>query len=188
MSRTIPIVGENRDWTLARTVFAASPPDRDLEFNLQPEARAGRVLHQQRVLASTGTRALGYNGHMTQIDSTAEARTRYRRTMLARTQRDARALAERKRRALVVAKRAASVLADEFGATRVVLFGSLAHGLWFSSSSDIDLAAWGLGPEEHLVALSRLEDLGRDLRISVVRAEYCTDALSTAIETEGVAL
>jgi predicted nucleotidyltransferase len=125
---------------------------------------------------------------MTEIVSKAETLARYRHTMHARTARDAHALAERKRRALAVARQASTMLVDEFGATRVRLFGSLAHGRWFSATSDIDLAVWGVDPEAHLVALSRLEDLGGDLPIAVVRAEHCGAGLLAVIEEEGVAL
>ena len=41
------------------------------------------------------------------------------------------------------ASEAADLLKREYGATRVVLYGSLAHGAWWSATSDIDLAAEG---------------------------------------------
>ncbi len=48
---------------------------------------------------------------------------------------------ERFEQAWEVAYRAARLLRERFGATRVVVFGSLAHRAWFRPWSDIDLAA-----------------------------------------------
>ena len=51
---------------------------------------------------------------------------------------------ERWERAWRVARAAANVLREQFDATRVVAFGSLAHRDGFTLWSDIDLAAWGI--------------------------------------------
>lgn len=40
----------------------------------------------------------------------------------------------------MTARRASHILKEEFGATRVVAFDSLAHGAWYGSCSDVDLA------------------------------------------------
>ncbi|HEY66354.1 MAG TPA: nucleotidyltransferase domain-containing protein, partial [Caldilineae bacterium] len=47
---------------------------------------------------------------------------------------------------MAIARKAAEMLREEFGAIRVVLFGSLARGGPFDMHSDVDLAAWGLDP------------------------------------------
>jgi len=120
--------------------------------------------------------------------ASADSLAPYRATVRARSERDARALDARRERALNLARTAASLLTREYGATRVVLFGSLAHGRWFSDASDIDLAARGLGAEAHLLALARLEDIAGGLRIDLVRAEHCPPTLLAAIEEDGVAL
>ena len=52
----------------------------------------------------------------------------------------------RRRKAWFVAERAAQLLREQFGAQRVVVFGSLAHEKGFGRWSDIDLAAWGESP------------------------------------------
>ena len=54
--------------------------------------------------------------------------------------------AERWERAWRMARDAADLLREQFGATRVVAFGSLAHRETFTLWSDIDLAAWGIPP------------------------------------------
>jgi len=107
--------------------------------------------------------------------------------MRARAQRDALRAAARRGRAWAVV-RAASGLLRGLGATRVVVFGSLAHNRWFSAASDIDLAAWGLDAETHLLALAALEDVSEGFNVDLVRAERCAGPLLTAIETEGVVM
>ncbi|MGE5601561.1 MAG: nucleotidyltransferase family protein [Nitrososphaerales archaeon] len=52
----------------------------------------------------------------------------------------------RRRRAFEVAKRAADLLRRDFGATKVLAFGSVARPERFTRWSDIDLAAWGSPP------------------------------------------
>jgi uncharacterized protein len=112
----------------------------------------------------------------------------YRATVRARSERNARALAARRERAVRLASSAAEMLSREYGASRVVLFGSLAHGRWFSHGSDIDLAAWGLSADAHLLALARLEDFASGFRVDLVRAEHCPPQLLAVIEAEGVVL
>lgn len=110
---------------------------------------------------------------------------RYRATLRAREARNARASASRRARALRVARAAADVARD-FGATRVALFGSLAHERWSSERSDIDLAAWGLGAEAHLLAWARIDEVADGIPVDLVRVEHCPAALRGAIEREGV--
>lgn len=103
----------------------------------------------------------------------------------------ARALTERARRAALElsarrdalrhsAGRAAELLRTRFGATRVILFGSLAWG-GFHAGSDVDLAAEGIPAEGagraeaevarmlgHPVELFRLEELPESFRLRVL--------------------
>jgi len=55
-------------------------------------------------------------------------------------------LSERSKRLRLLKRirNAAAVLKAEFGARRVILFGSIAHEAWFTSDSDVDLAVEGL--------------------------------------------
>ena len=57
-------------------------------------------------------------------------------------------LRRRREEAWGVARAAATVLRARFGATRVVVFGSLTRPAQFTRWSDIDLAAWGI-PADH---------------------------------------
>ncbi len=51
------------------------------------------------------------------------------------------------------AQQMAEVLVQQFGATQVILFGSLARGR-FTAESDIDLAVAGIAPTEFFTALA----------------------------------
>ena len=94
-------------------------------------------------------------------------------------------LAQRRERAWKVAQLAGELLKTRFGATRVVVFGSLAHEHWFSSTSDIDLAAWGLKDEDYFLAVARLQDLSPEFEIDLVAMERCKPSLRTKILSEG---
>ena len=72
-----------------------------------------------------------------------EAMARYRRAALARAGTQEREAEQRRAAAWSTAR----LLREEFGATRVVAFGSLAHGAWFGPRSDIDLAVEGIPPQ-----------------------------------------
>jgi predicted nucleotidyltransferase len=48
-----------------------------------------------------------------------------------------------------VARIASEMLKKQFGATRVAAFGSLASKKAFTKWSDIDLAVWGIAPEQY---------------------------------------
>lgn len=100
-------------------------------------------------------------------------------------------LAEKKRlmaRAMRQARRAAELLKREFGATRVVLFGSLAHRLWFTPWSDIDLAVWGIAPGEFYRAAGTVLEMTNDFKIDIVDPETCRPSVCAEIEEDGIDL
>jgi len=66
-----------------------------------------------------------------------------------------------------------------------VVFGSLVGGRSFSRWSDIDLAAWGLPPDDYFVAVARLQDLSPEFEIDLVTMEYCRPELLKVILREG---
>ncbi len=53
------------------------------------------------------------------------------------------------------------MLYEDFGATQVAVFGSLAERDWFSKWSDIDIAVWGIPPEKYFRAVLETEDISR---------------------------
>lgn len=122
------------------------------------------------------------------IDVTPEAMARYRETVRRRQQERAIARAERRARAWKVARQAASLLTREFGAARVIVFGSLARGRQFTERSDIDLAAAGLRAEDYLIAVARLQDLSAEFSVDLVAWERCRPELRAIIEAEGIEL
>ena len=95
---------------------------------------------------------------------------------------------ERWERAWDVARVAARLLRGRFGATRVVAFGSLAHRSWFTPWSDVDLAAWGIGPDQYYRAVALVSGLSAEFEVDLMAAERCRPALRRVIEREGVEL
>jgi predicted nucleotidyltransferase len=97
-------------------------------------------------------------------------------------------LASRRDKAWEAARRAAEQLRNEFGASRVVVFGSLAHEDWFTLWSDIDLAAWGIAPSQFYRAVAAVTGISSVINIDLVDPESCQPKLREVIEREGVEL
>jgi predicted nucleotidyltransferase len=95
---------------------------------------------------------------------------------------------ERWERAWRVARAAAKVLREQYGATRVVAFGSLAYRDAFTLWSDIDLAAWGISPGIFYRAVAVVTGLSPEFKVDLVAPEDCQSTLRHVIEQEGVAL
>lgn len=100
------------------------------------------------------------------------------------------AVAERKERAWEIARSAAEFLKMRFGAKRVVIFGSLAQKTLFTPWSDIDLAVWGISPEDYYSAAGAAMDIGLEygIRVDVVDPEDCGPQFILEIEKEGIQL
>ena len=109
----------------------------------------------------------------------------YRATSRRRQQEELETKNRRRELAWEVAQRAAGLLKDQFGAGRVLVFGSLARGQTFSMRSDIDLAAWGLRSDDYFVAVARLQDFSPDFEIDLVAIEHCRQELHEVILREG---
>jgi len=108
----------------------------------------------------------------------------------------ARSRAERQRRetkarydrAWELARQAAALLKSRFGASHVVLFGSLLDKKRFRRWSDVDLAAWGLQGLTYYKAQSALLDLDPAISIDLVDPENCSPNLRKIIAQEGIEL
>lgn len=89
-----------------------------------------------------------------------------------------------------VARIAAELLKKRFGAKRVVAFGSLVRKTVFTQWSDIDLAVWGIPPEEYYRAAGEAVDIGLEegIRVDVVDAGDCGPRFLAEIEDEGIQL
>lgn len=112
----------------------------------------------------------------------------YRATARRRQEREQQELARRQARAWEVARGAAKLLKEQFGATRVVVFGSLVHPGCFTPWSDVDIAAWGLSPKDTFRAIGAVMDLDADLAVNLVDVDTCRPALLASIEREGIEL
>ncbi|MEW5720511.1 MAG: nucleotidyltransferase domain-containing protein [Chloroflexota bacterium] len=91
-------------------------------------------------------------------------------------------------RAWEQARQAARVLREQFGATRVVVFGSLAHNLWYSERSDIDIAVWGIAPEDFFQAVADVNTVGVKFEINLVDPTTARPFILEAIQHEGIDL
>lgn len=97
-----------------------------------------------------------------------------------------------RRKALVARARAearavADLLVRDFGAKRVLLFGSLVRGAPFGRNSDIDLAVEGLDPDDLFRAVGRALGLS-DFSIDVKPLEALPAAWREKIIEEGEVL
>jgi len=106
----------------------------------------------------------------------------YKRTARERQARDRQALLARRESAWTVAHQAARLLRERFGATRVIAFGSLAHGAWFHARSDIDLAAAGIAPDDYFSAGAALDHLTSLFEFDLIRCESAPARLLQSIQ------
>jgi predicted nucleotidyltransferase len=118
----------------------------------------------------------------------AEELESYKKTLRRREAEERDAVARRRDRAWILARRAAELLKTGYGATRVVLFGSLASGERFHLRSDVDVAAWGIPRDDTFRAVGELLSLDSDIEINLVDVSICRPSLLTRIEREGTEL
>ena len=112
----------------------------------------------------------------------------YRATAKRRWEQEQPELARRRERAWQVARHAASMLRDRFGATRVVAFGSLVHPNCFTRWSDVDIAAWGIRPQDTFRAIGTALDTDSELEVNLVDVGAYRPEVLAAIEQGGVDL
>jgi uncharacterized protein len=86
-----------------------------------------------------------------------------------------------------VARKIAHELVGRFGASKVVLFGSLARGD-FKDRSDIDLAVWGIPSALYFRAVAFATGFSPDWRVDIIDADECPPSLLTVITEEGLLL
>lgn len=88
---------------------------------------------------------------------------------------------QRQQQGLEIASKAASILKQEFGAERVVLFGSMLdhERMWWGS--DIDLAVWGLRSEDFFKAGAAIER-GHNFSIELVEIQSAKPHILNAIK------
>ncbi|MCL4487614.1 MAG: nucleotidyltransferase domain-containing protein [Chloroflexi bacterium] len=116
------------------------------------------------------------------FEITPEQMRIYKRTARERQARDEQQMQVRRQAAWDAARQAARWLKDKYGATRVIAFGSLAHGAWFHARSDIDLAVVGLSPDNYFPAWASLDHLDIPFEIDLVRYETAPPQLRVSID------
>jgi len=122
------------------------------------------------------------------LQITPEQLAGYREGYRRRREQRQQTLAARHARAWQVARAGATLLKEQFGATRVAVFGSLLRPERFFERSDVDLAVWGLDERIYLKAVSRLLDLDPGISVDLVEVEFAAPRLRAVIEQEGVIL
>ena len=89
-------------------------------------------------------------------------------------------------RAWQTAHEVAALLYENFGATQVAVFGSLAERDWFSRRSDIDIAVWGIPSNRYFRAVAETISLSREFKIDLVRFESCKDRFRKRVQSQAV--
>lgn len=120
----------------------------------------------------------------------------YRTSAQKRQQQKRDRLQQRQRLGLIVAQQASELLKRDFQAEKVVLFGSMRFALSAAEQSpdrihersDVDLAVWGLNPQDYFQAVGQLLALHPDISVDLVEVETASPRLRQAIETTGVIL
>lgn len=87
-----------------------------------------------------------------------------------------------------VAHAVARLLREQFGAKKVVAFGSLAHRSWFTTWSDIDIAVWEIPAHQFYHAVAAATGISPDFEVDMVDVEDCPVSLRQIIESEGIEL
>jgi uncharacterized protein len=81
----------------------------------------------------------------------------------------------------------ATQLKQTFGATRVMVFGSLTDRTCYTHWSDIDLAAWDIPPAQFYAAIFALNDLSPNFKVDLVDPQRChSESIKQAIQREGI--
>ena len=124
----------------------------------------------------------------TAAELTKEEIARYRAAARKQKAREDKKLAERLERAWALARQASDLLKEQFGATRVVVFGSLTREETFTPWSDVDVAAWGIRPEDTLRAMGVVWDLDSEIEVNLADVNVTRASVLESIEREGIDL
>ena len=76
-----------------------------------------------------------------------------------------------------VARKAALVLKNDFGATDVMVFGSLLRPDYFDDRSDVDIAVKGIPDHRYLRAVAVVTGLDNEIAIDLIRIEDASQSL-----------
>lgn len=112
----------------------------------------------------------------------------YRAAAQRRQQQRQNRLRQRQQLGLALAQQASELLKRDFGANKVVLFGSMRSLDRLHERSDVDLAVWGINSRDYFRAVGELLSLNPDIAVDLVEAETAPARILQAIETTGVVL
>jgi uncharacterized protein len=130
-----------------------------------------------------------FGGNMSvTVELTREQITTYHANAQKRLQQEKEASRERQQQAWQAARQAAQLLKEQFGVSRVAVFGSLARESGFTRWSDVDLAAWGIAPEDTFRAIGAVMDLDTAVPVNLVDVNTARPGLLEIIERDGVEL
>ncbi len=87
-------------------------------------------------------------------------------------------------RAWQTAHRIAATLYEDFGATQVAVFGSLAEPESFSKWSDIDIAVWGIPNDKYFRASSIASNISGLFKVDLVDFESCKGVFRERIQRQ----
>jgi len=85
-------------------------------------------------------------------------------------------------------REAARRLKEQFSVRKVILFGSMAHQLWYSQDADVDMAVEGLPDCQFWEAWNLLETVIRDRTVDLIELEKAGQPLREAIQRQGIEL
>lgn len=82
----------------------------------------------------------------------------------------------------------ATILRDQVAADRVVVFGSLTDESRYTPWSDIDLAVWGIAPDQFYRAIGVVNEISSEFKVDLVdlTARTCRPSAKQAIYRTGV--
>ncbi|ESA35045.1 dna polymerase iii subunit beta [Leptolyngbya sp. Heron Island J] len=80
----------------------------------------------------------------------------------------------------------AKLLREEYKAEKVQVFGSAIKLEYFSMTSDIDLAVWGMPANQYFLAATAAAEFDEAFSVDVVDVKSCRPSLLEVIETEGI--
>ncbi|MDE0399449.1 MAG: hypothetical protein OXL96_16775 [Candidatus Poribacteria bacterium] len=89
-------------------------------------------------------------------------------------------------RAWQTAHQVAAMLYEDFGATQVAVFGSLAGQKWFSKGSDIDIAVCGMSSDLYFRAVAQTIGFSQEFRIDLVNFDNCKGQFRERIQNQAV--
>ena len=124
----------------------------------------------------------------TSLELKPESLDAYRATAQLRWEEEQQELTRREERAWALARQAVALLRKQFGATRIVVFGSLVYQDMFTLWSDVDIAAWDIQPRDTLRAIGAVFDLDTDIQVILVDVNTASTELLYGIGREGIEL